>query len=412
MAESVCAAVLARLRRDHRLATLPLGAKALWLHLALHATQTEDGVLAVGTAYGLHTGVAMLVQCAEVEVKPNLDILIAAGFVEPIADTAIRIFGLMEATAAPQAPIPAKVVQAATKAPPAPHRHMNGKRGGRPRKDETPQQAFERRQREIMLPVTGGKPADTQKAKSEAEKSWKLAENRQIPETQKAKPETQAVSSFSGFRSSFPSFPRAEVEEKKKENQTPPSPSSFPSAARNLEKLETAMRPVDQEEAMRIASEIGKLIKLVIRPNDRNVAVVRGWMMEGISERTIMRAVAEGIDGFEGSIGSTRFFDGRVRQAHAQRDPDEDLPPEARAALRGVLRDYTNLNPELQCNLDKGTVAKRSKREMMLSFRFDDVFIRWGRPPITFVDRAEYEHWKGVWERGEWVSPYEDERAA
>lgn len=407
MAESVSAAVLARLRRDHRLAILPLSAKAMWLQLALHATQTEDGVLAIGTPYGWQAGVAILSQCAEAEVKQNLDILIAAGFVRPLADAAIRILGLGEPPVASQAPLPPEVVPAAITAPPAPPTHRfqaNGRNGGRPRKGETPEQAYQRRQPGIMLPVSGGKPTET---KIETKETKKVAENRHFPETK--------------GESWFSWFPRAEVEEKKKENQTPTTPSYTSISTPTLENQETkknqetqkpTTKPVDQEEAMRIASEIGKRIRIPIRPNDKNIAFVRGWMMEGISERTIMRAVSEGIEAFEGSIGSIKFFDGRVRQAHASRDPDEDLPPEARSALRGAMNDYMRLNVDLMLRLNKGTVAQRSKREMALSFKFDDVFARWDRPLLTFVDRAEYDHWKGVWERGEWVSPYEDERAA
>lgn len=168
-------------------------------------------------------------------------------------------------------------------------------------------------------------------------------------------------------------------------------------------------RPVDEAEVTRITQEIGKKIDMTPQAVHRSTAIVRGWLLAGISERTIKRAVNEKLETFDGTISSVRFFDECVQQAHAKRDPLDDLPSAIKVRLDNDRRRFSDLNFALQDNL-KGPPEKRSKREMEMSFAFDAPRLEWGLPPICFQSQEQFDHWKAIWDAGLWVSPYADER--
>lgn len=141
-----CSRLLAALRDDPRLATLPLATRMLFLLLAEAAGRApEPGLL----PFRDPRRVSLLVSCTETEAETGLETLETEGL--------IRRDG---------AGIAVPLVQdGATRSDVA---RRNGSNGGRPRKGETREQYLARRQAEMILPIAGGaagKPSETQAAK-------------------------------------------------------------------------------------------------------------------------------------------------------------------------------------------------------------------------------------------------------
>lgn len=139
----LCDRLRERIATDPRLATLPMGAKWMWLALAERAAaSTPDGVLRLGCAFGFLTGIAMLIQAAEPEVQTHWETLAARGLVIRQGDDVL----------VPE--LEALVTRRAAVA------RANGASGGRPRRGETPEQARARRaQGALLLPVPGAAAA-------------------------------------------------------------------------------------------------------------------------------------------------------------------------------------------------------------------------------------------------------------
>lgn len=144
-----CDTLFRRLEEDVRLRTLPMAAQMLWLRLMRLAAGTSgfDGVLRFGSEFGFLVAVSLAVSCAETDVEPALAALERRGLVERDGADALRL---------PDAEPAAARSEAA---------RINGLRGGRPRRGETPEAARERRQGSLMLPMAGR--AETQETKAE-----------------------------------------------------------------------------------------------------------------------------------------------------------------------------------------------------------------------------------------------------
>jgi hypothetical protein len=150
----LCDRLRERIATDPRLATLPMAAKWMWLQLAERAAATEDGVLRLGSAFGFLTGIAMVIQCAETEAETQWPVLEARGLLARQGD---------------DVHVPEVAGQVTRRAAQA---RINGLKGGRTRKGETPEQARARRaQGALLLPVEGGeappeaKPTETEQPK-------------------------------------------------------------------------------------------------------------------------------------------------------------------------------------------------------------------------------------------------------
>jgi hypothetical protein len=142
----VCGRLLAAVNEDPRLRTLPLAARMMFLLVAEAAARSAvPGVLPFsGTAR-----VSLLVSASETETETHLETLRAEGLLADAEGGGIAV------------PL---LVEAASRAVVA---RRNGAGGGRPRKGETPEQAYQRRQGAMLLAVQGGagKPSETQAAK-------------------------------------------------------------------------------------------------------------------------------------------------------------------------------------------------------------------------------------------------------
>ncbi|MBS7792179.1 hypothetical protein KTR66_19425 [Roseococcus sp. SDR] len=139
-----CSKIIGLLHEDPRLRTLPLAAQALWLHLA-HAMLRPgfEGAL----PFRDPRRVSLLVSAEVSEVGPLLGLLIAEGLLAEEGESLVAPL-LREAEA--------RVLAA----------RRNGAKGGRPRRDETPEQAAaRRRQGELLMPIAAPrKPTETSAA--------------------------------------------------------------------------------------------------------------------------------------------------------------------------------------------------------------------------------------------------------
>lgn len=144
-----CERLFDRLRSDTRLATLPMAAQMLWLQLMRLASETQDGVLHLGFRLGFLTALSKAVSQSETEVETALAALEEIGAAVRGEDG--RSLIMSEAAAASER------VKAA---------RANGLRGGRPRRGETTEAYRERRQGNLMLPVSGGR-GETQETETE-----------------------------------------------------------------------------------------------------------------------------------------------------------------------------------------------------------------------------------------------------
>lgn len=143
----LCSRLLAALRDDPRLATLPLADRMFFLLVADAAARApEPGLL----PFGDPRRVALLVSCTETEAGTHIEFLIGEGLIR-VERGGLGVPLLLEAAA--------RVVAA----------RANGQRGGRPRKGESAEEAHRRRQGHLALPIEGGgaapKPTETETPK-------------------------------------------------------------------------------------------------------------------------------------------------------------------------------------------------------------------------------------------------------
>ena len=156
-----CREIEAALHTHPRLRTLPLAARMLWQLLA-HAVQASAGVL----PFSGFARVSLLVSASVTEVETHLPTLLAEGLVLEEAGTLIL-------------PIIRDAAEARASRTRA--AQENGRKGGRPRKGETPEAAQHRKaQTALMLPMEGGKP-ETQETQMESSR----ASDHQIPISEK-----------------------------------------------------------------------------------------------------------------------------------------------------------------------------------------------------------------------------------
>jgi GTP cyclohydrolase III len=132
-----CERLLARLDADVRLRTLPAAAQMLWVKLMRAALASpEVGVLRVGTETRFAMLVSIAVSVWETDVETHLETLRNRGLVE--TDEAAGVLRLTDA---------------ATEAAKTNAARINGLRGGRPRKGESPEDALRRRQGAFLMPL-------------------------------------------------------------------------------------------------------------------------------------------------------------------------------------------------------------------------------------------------------------------
>lgn len=128
------------LRADPRLRTMSLGARMLWLHLVDSLSRLpEPGVFVLGSRVGSNREIALLVSATETEVETHLETLLETHLVtRRESDGALMI-------AMPVAAARTSV------------NRENGGKGGRPRRGETAESAYRRRQGNLTMAITGGK---------------------------------------------------------------------------------------------------------------------------------------------------------------------------------------------------------------------------------------------------------------
>lgn len=132
-----CERLLARLDADVRLRTLPAAAQMLWVKLMRAALASpEVGLLRVGTEARFAMLVSIAVSVWETDVETHLETLRNRGLVE--TDETAGTLRLTDAAAEAARTNAARV---------------NGLRGGRPRKGETPEDALKRRQGAFLMPL-------------------------------------------------------------------------------------------------------------------------------------------------------------------------------------------------------------------------------------------------------------------
>lgn len=154
----LCARLLAALHEDPRLRTLPLATRMLFLLVAEAAAASPvSGVL----PFRETRRVSLLVSASETEVQTALETLLAEGLLaeDPGGGLAVPLLQALP--------------------PRAEAARRNGSRGGRPRKGETPEAAYVRRQSDMLLTLPGGaaaaaKPAESRDAKPVSPISSKL----------------------------------------------------------------------------------------------------------------------------------------------------------------------------------------------------------------------------------------------
>jgi hypothetical protein len=158
-----CRAIHDIASRDPRILTLCLAAAMLWERLA-GAALAYGGII----PFAETQRVSILVRASVSEVETHLETLVRDGLVLREGDTLVlpELAGLAEARAAR-----ARAAQ------------ENGRKGGRPRKGETPEDMHRRRQGHLLLPVSGTARAETQETQPESSRA-SAALTDQIPSAQ------------------------------------------------------------------------------------------------------------------------------------------------------------------------------------------------------------------------------------
>jgi hypothetical protein len=213
-----------------------------------------DGVLRFGSEFGFLISVSLAVSCAETELEPALGALERRGLVERTSDgEGLRI---------PDAEPAAARSEAA---------RINGLRGGRPRRGETPEAARERRQGNLMLPMAGG-----------------------AGETQ--------------------------------ETETEPNGESSRTAAKPIaiEAKQAAVR--EAEEWVSLGREIADAIGLDPARGHHSALPVKGWMEAGASAELIRRVVQARVASAKERIRSIGYFRDAVMEAMQRESAPEPAP--------------------------------------------------------------------------------------
>jgi hypothetical protein len=143
----LCQRWLTRAAADLGFQALPAAAQLLFFRLLASASNAEERGL-VRFPVPVSVAVSRILNRSETEAETDLAMLVELGWVEMEPDgRSLWIAG-------------AKGQAGRSKAA-----QVNGLRGGRPRKDETPEQARQRRQGSLMLPIAGGpeKPTETER---------------------------------------------------------------------------------------------------------------------------------------------------------------------------------------------------------------------------------------------------------
>lgn len=140
----VCERLLAMVERDPRLIAAGLAAQMAFVRLMRMAEELgSGGFIPFGSGIRNLGEISLAIGVRETELETALATLIERGVLTR-DESGIACPPLREA---------GRKVAAA---------RANGGLGGRPRKDETPEQARARRQGNLMLPVQGGKPTETE----------------------------------------------------------------------------------------------------------------------------------------------------------------------------------------------------------------------------------------------------------
>lgn len=146
-----CSALMRALTTDPRLRSLPLAARAFWLLLAEAAEHLGGVIPFVGSAR-----VSLLVSAPVTETETHLETLLAEGLLVRDGDSLV---------------VPLLREAAEARAGRSAAAQANGRRGGRPRRGETPEEARLRRaQPSLVLPITGGR-AETQETQAESSRA-------------------------------------------------------------------------------------------------------------------------------------------------------------------------------------------------------------------------------------------------
>jgi hypothetical protein len=266
------------LRADPRLATLPLAARMVFLLLAEAAAETQE---TGWIPFAEPRRIALLIRCTETEAETHLETLIAEGLI--LAERG----GL-------GVPI---VREAADRAAVA---RRNGAAGGRPRKGETPQQAYARRQGSLPLPIAGGKPSETQHAKPAA------------PTTTT----TTTTSTSSGGGVTF---------------QLGKETESIPGSG----KVVCRAREAETQEWVSLGVEVAELAGLDGARGGFDYRPVQAWLNAGYPAEAI-RAAVERIAARPGYdpllVRTLRYFDGAVAEEAARLKAEAEAAPRPRTA--------------------------------------------------------------------------------
>jgi hypothetical protein len=142
----------------------------------------------------------------------------------------------------------------------------NGRKGGRPRRGETPEEAARRRQGALLLPVSGGRR-----------------------ETQETPPEPNTESSR-GERESLSSTP-------------------IPSVS------------LDARELLALTEELAAVAGMDPARGGYNASPIRAWLAQGATPDLLREVVARVRGRSAAAIGSFRYFDQAVREALASPPP-------------------------------------------------------------------------------------------
>lgn len=242
-----CSKIIGLLHEDPRLRTLPLAAQALWLHLA-HAMLRPgfDGAL----PFRDPRRVSLLVSAEVSEVVPLLGLLIAEGLLTEEGESLVAPL-LREAEA--------RVLAA----------RRNGAKGGRPRRDETAEQAARRRQGELLMPI----------------------------EAPRKPPETSAA--------------------------------GFPRTTTSSSLSERDSKPVVREETWQQLG--GELVRIAgLDPSRMDRRPVREWLEAGASPELIRQVFGQvsGRPGYEaGKVSSLRYFGAAIMRELEAAVPASSLPP-------------------------------------------------------------------------------------